>query len=298
MDVKKMLKSVFMIIVGNTLYTLGIIYFIIPNNLVTGGTTGIALFVEKVAGIPVPVFVAVFNVIMFLLGWVVLGKRFALTTIFSTIYYPVALAVLEKLLANTEKPQDLMLATVCGGLLIGAGIGIVIRAGASTGGMDIPPLVLNKKWNVPVAWSLYAFDVLILLLQTFRASFTNVLYGVVMILIYTVVLDKVLVMGNDKVQVKIISKEYERINRAVQKDIDRGTTLLEVEGGYLREESYAVLTVLENRELPKLNEIVKSIDPNAFLIINQVTEVRGRGFTLDKHYMDAEVQQMKTEKQQ
>lgn len=275
-----------MIIFGNTLYTLAVVLFIAPNNLVTGGTTGIALFAEKVSGIPVPAFVAGFNLTMFLIGLIVLGKHFALTTLFSTIYYPAALVVMEKLLVNVEKPQDLMLSTVCGGILIGAGIGIVIRAGASTGGMDIPPLVLKKKWNIPVAWSLYAFDIMILLLQMFRANLNSVLYGIVMILIYSLVLDKVLVMGSGKVQVKIISKEYDKINRAVQTVVDRGTTLFEVEGGYLREESYAVLTVLENRELPKLNEIVKSIDPKAFLIINQVTEVRGRGFTLDKHYVE------------
>lgn len=282
----KQIKNILMIIFGNTLYTLAVVLFIAPNNLVTGGTTGIALFAEKVSGIPVPAFVAGFNLTMFLIGLIVLGKHFALTTLFSTIYYPAALVVMEKLLVNVEKPQDLMLSTVCGGILIGAGIGIVIRAGASTGGMDIPPLVLKKKWNIPVAWSLYAFDIMILLLQMFRANLNSVLYGIVMILIYSLVLDKVLVMGSGKVQVKIISKEYDKINRAVQTVVDRGTTLFEVEGGYLREESYAVLTVLENRELPKLNEIVKSIDPKAFLIINQVTEVRGRGFTLDKHYVE------------
>lgn len=281
----KQLKNIFLIIAGNTLYTLAVVMFVEPTGLITGGTTGIALFVNRVSGLPVPVFVAIFNIIMFVLGLWILGKRFALTTLFSTLYYPVALAVLEKLLADVVVTQDLMLATICAGLLIGVGIGMVIRAGASTGGMDIPPLVLKKKLNIPVAWSLYAFDVMILLLQVIRADFQSVLYGIIMILIYSIVLDKVLVLGSGKVQVKIISKEYERINQEVQMVLDRGSTLFEVEGGYLREESLAVLVVLENRELPKLNDIVKKIDPKAFLIINQVTEVRGRGFTLEKRYM-------------
>lgn len=281
----KQLKNIFLIIAGNTLYTLAVVMFIEPTGLITGGTTGIALFVNRVSGLPVPVFVAIFNIIMFVLGLWILGKRFALTTLFSTLYYPVALAVLEKLLADVVVTQDLMLATICAGLLIGVGIGMVIRAGASTGGMDIPPLVLKKKLNIPVAWSLYAFDVMILLLQVIRADLQSVLYGIIMILIYSIVLDKVLVLGSGKVQVKIISKEYERINQEVQMVLDRGSTLFEVEGGYLREESLAVLVVLENRELPKLNDIVKKIDPKAFLIINQVTEVRGRGFTLEKRYM-------------
>lgn len=281
----KQLKNLFLIIVGNTLYTLAVVLFVKPTGLVTGGTTGIALFVNRVWEVPVPVFVAVFNVIMFLLGLWILGKRFALTTLFSTLYYPAALALLEYFFAEVYITEDLMLATVCAGLLIGAGIGMVIRAGASTGGMDIPPLVLKKKLNIPVAWSLYAFDVSILLFQVIRADIQSILYGIIMIVIYTIVLNKVLVLGSGKIQVKIISKEYEKINHEVQQVLDRGSTLFEVEGGYLREESLAVLVVLENRELPKLNEIVKRIDPKAFLIINQVTEVRGRGFTLEKRYM-------------
>lgn len=287
----KQLKNILLIIVGNTLYTLAVVMFVQPTGLITGGTTGIALFVNRISGFPVPAFVAVFNIIMFLLGLWILGKRFALTTLFSTLYYPVALAVLDWFLGDVVITEDLMLSTVYAGLLIGVGIGMVIRAGASTGGMDIPPLVLKKKLNIPVAWSLYAFDVLILLLQTFRAEWENVLYGIIMILIYSIVLDKVLVLGSGKIQVKIISKEYEKINQEVQSVLDRGSTLFEVEGGYLREESLAVLVVLENRELPKLNEIVKKIDPKAFLIINQVTEVRGRGFTLEKRYMTEKTQE-------
>lgn len=281
-------RKIGLILLGNTLYALAVAFFIAPNHLLTGGSTGIALFVNRLAGIPVSWFVGGFNIVMFGAGLAILGKGFALTTLLSTVYYPLALAVLEGLLTGVEKTQDMVLATLCGGLLIGAGIGCVIRAGASTGGMDIPPLILKKKLNVPVAWSLYAFDVLILLLQAVRASLDSVLYGIILILIYTVVLDKVLMIGSGKMQVKIISAEYERINHAVQEKIDRGTTLFEIEGGYLREESYAVLVVLENRELPRLNEIVMSIDPKAFLIINQVTEVRGRGFTIEKRYVDDE----------
>lgn len=281
----KQIKNLLLIILGNTLYTFAVVMFVAPNHLVTGGTTGIALFVERVSGFPVPAFVAVFNIIMFVIGLFVLGKRFALTTLFSSIYYPVALAVFEWLLKDVKPMEDLMLATVCAGLMIGAGIGLVIRAGASTGGMDIPPLVLKKKLNIPVAWSLYAFDIMVLLLQMIRAERDSVLYGIIMILIYTIVLDKVLVLGSGKVQVKIVSKEYEKINHEVQTVLDRGSTLLEVEGGYLREESLAVLVVLENRELPALNEIVKRIDPKAFMVINQVTEVHGRGFTLEKRYV-------------
>lgn len=287
-DIFSKLKTLFLIILGNSIYTFSVVMFVKPNGLVTGGTTGIALFLNRTIQFPVPVFVGIFNIVMFLLGLIVLGKKFAVTTVISTLYYPVALAVFDYLLKDAPKTNDLMLATVCGALLIGAGIGIVIRAGASTGGMDIPPLVLNKKWNIPVAYSLYAFDVVILLMQFVATDMDSVLYGIIMVLIYTIVLNKVLVMGNSKVQVKIISKKYEEINEAIQTQLDRGSTLFEIEGGYLRNESLAVFTVLEDRELPKLNALVKGIDPKAFMIVNQVTEVRGRGFTLEKKYVSEE----------
>ena len=282
------LKTLFLIILGNSIYTFSVVMFVQPNGLVTGGTTGIALFLNRTIDFPVPVFVGIFNIAMFLLGWVILGKKFAVTTVISTLYYPVALAAFDVLLKDVPRTNDLMLATICGALLIGAGIGIVIRAGASTGGMDIPPLVLNKKWNIPVAYSLYAFDVIILLMQFVATEMDAVLYGIIMVLIYTIVLNKVLVMGNSKVQVKIISKKYEEINQAIISELDRGSTLFEIEGGYLRNHSLAVLTVLEDRELPKLNAVVKGIDPKAFMIVNQVTEVRGRGFTLEKKYVSEE----------
>ncbi|MED9904324.1 MAG: YitT family protein [Lachnospiraceae bacterium] len=284
----KRLWNMALIVAGNTIYALAVVLFIEPNGLISGGTTGLALFFSRTAGIPVSVFVGGFNIGMFLLGIFVLGREFALTTLFSTVYYPAALAVTEHFFKGSILTQDMFLATVCAGVLIGGGIGLVLRGGASTGGMDIPPLILKKKLGIPVAASLYGFDVLILLLQMFGTRAERILYGLVLVLIYTMVLNKMLFIGSHRMQVKIISREYERISRAIQERMDRGTTLFEVEGGHLREESYAVLTVLDGRELSKLNTIVMELDPKAFLIINQVSEVRGRGFTLEKRYMEAE----------
>ena len=179
---------------------------------------------------------------------------------------------------------DTMLATVFAGLLIGAGIGMVIRAGASTGGMDIPPLILNKKFRLPVSMTMSVFDCLILLTQMVFAGKEKILYGILLVLLYTMVLDKVLMIGQNQMQVKIISEQCESISEAIQNRMDRGTTLLLIEGGHLRKASYAVLTVVSGRELSKLNELVIGLDSNAFMIINQVSEVRGRGFTLHKEY--------------
>ncbi|MCI8401585.1 MAG: YitT family protein [Lachnospiraceae bacterium] len=280
----KKIFPILLILAGNTMYSLGVVLFALPAGLITGGTTGLGLFFSHSLKISLNLFIPVFNIVMFLLGAWILGKSFALTTILSTFYYPVIFHVMQLLLGDITLTADPMLSTVCSGLLIGSGIGLVIHAGASTGGMDIPPLILNRLFGLPVSVGLYAFDLLILLLQMFFSNSEQVLYGIVMVLIYTVVLDQMLVVGKSRVQVKIISPHYEEINRTIQQKLDRGVTLFEVEGGHTRTESYAVLTVLSKRELVSLNHLVADIDPGAFLIVSQVNEVRGRGFTLDKKY--------------
>ncbi|MBE5994238.1 MAG: YitT family protein [Paenibacillaceae bacterium] len=278
------LKKIATVLAGNTVYALAVSLFILPNGLITGGTTGLALVAHAKLGIPIALFIGVFNIIMFAAGAFVLGKAFALTTMISTFYYPFILGVFEKLSGNMVITQDRMLATVFSGLLIGAGIGMVIRAGASTGGMDIPPLILNKKWNLSISQTMSVFDCLILFSQMIFSNMEQILYGILLVLLYTMVLDKVLMTGRNQMQVKVISKKYDQISQEIQRRMDRGTTLLASEGGHLRESSFAVLTVISGRQLPKLNELVLQIDPNAFMIINQVTEVRGRGFTLHKEY--------------
>lgn len=278
------MKKIITVLAGNTLYALAVSLFILPNGLITGGTTGLALVAQYKLGIPIAAFVGVFNVVMFVAGAAVLGKAFAFTTIISTFYYPFILGVFEGLFGSSPLTGDTMLATVFAGLLIGAGIGMVIRAGASTGGMDIPPLILNKKFRLPVSMTMSVFDCLILLTQMVFAGKEKILYGILLVLLYTMVLDKVLMIGQNQMQVKIISEQCEIISEAIQNRLDRGTTLLLIEGGHLRKASYAVLTVVSGRELSKLNELVMGLDSNAFMIINQVSEVRGRGFTLHKEY--------------
>jgi uncharacterized membrane-anchored protein YitT (DUF2179 family) len=278
------LKKIATVLAGNTVYALAVSMFILPNGLITGGTTGLALVAHAKLGIPIALFIGFFNIIMFVAGAFVLGKAFALTTMISTFYYPFILGVFENLSGNMVITQDRMLATVFSGLLIGAGIGMVIRAGASTGGMDIPPLILNKKWNLSISQTMSVFDCLILFSQMIFSSMEQILYGILLVLLYTMVLDKVLMTGRNQMQVKVISKKYDQISQEIQRRMDRGTTLLASEGGHLRESSFAVLTVISGRQLPKLNELVLEIDPHAFMIINQVTEVRGRGFTLHKEY--------------
>lgn len=277
-------KRLLMVFIGNTIYSIGVVGFILPLGLITGGTTGIGLIINYFFDIPLEVFTAIFNIAMFIIAWFVLGVSFALTTLVSTFYYPFILSIMQKVEFLKHLTDDPMLGTVCAGLLIGVGIGVVVYAGASTGGMDIPPLVCNRKLGLPVGIGLYIFDGIILVSQMLFHDSEEIIYGILLVLIYSTVVDKVLISGKCKVEVKIISDYYDEINKAIQRKIDRGTTFYIVETGYLHKNTKALMTVVSNRELVKLNNIVLGIDPKAFIVINEAREVMGKGFSLMKMY--------------
>ena len=276
------------VILGNVFYAFVIKLFLLPGNLMTGGTTGIGLVVKHFTGTSISGFVLVFNIVMLIVGWTLLGKKFALTTVISSFTYPIALEAANHIFGDLVITTDPMLNTIFAGLGIGIGLGIVIRTGASTGGMDIPPLVLNKYFRIPVSVSLNIFDMLILILQIVYNPPERVLYGVLLVMIYTTVLDKVLMMGNTKTEVKVISSQVEEIRQVILAQVDRGVTMLYGEGGYRQEQTQIVLSIVSNRELPRVEKLIRHIDPEAFMIVSRVTEVRGRGFSLSKHYGEKE----------
>ncbi len=282
--ITKNLFNLLLILLGNAIYALAVTMFILPSGLIAGGTTGLSLFFFHQFGLPVTVFVSVFNVAMFLLGLWVLGKKLALTTLVSTFFYPFILGIFQRFPALSQVTEDRLLCAIYAGLMIGLAIGIIIQMGASSGGMDIPPLVLNKKLSLPISATMYAFDFTILLLQMSFSDKEEILYGILLVLIYTLVLDKVLLMGQSRMQVKIISEKYEQINEQIIHQLDRGSTLIQAQTGYYRTDLPMILSVVTNRELPRLTRMVNEIDPAAFLIVGAVKEVRGRGFSLGKEY--------------
>ena len=214
-----------------------------------------------------------------------MGKKFALTTLISSFYYPFILGILENIFKNEIMSNDTLLCVIFAGIMIGVAIGLVIRCGASTGGMDIPPLILNKKLGIPISISMYSFDFFILLGQMLIRKREMVFYGILLVLIYTIVLDKVLVIGKSQIQVKIISSKFEQINNMIINKLDRGSTLIHGETGFMHNKYPIVLTVVNNRELTLLNNYVYQIDSDAFMIINKVNEVRGKGFSSEKKYI-------------
>lgn len=283
-DRKQFLRNSAAIVCGNALYSLSVAAFLEPAGLITGGATGIALAVGRLTGLSVSGFLLFFNLAMLAWGWLVLGRAFALNTLASSILSPVFLALWERLLAGRGLTDDIVLCTIFSGLGIGAALGVVIRAGASTGGMDIPPLVLQKWFRWPVSVTMMVFDVAIVLGQVPFSPLPQVLYGIVMILTHTIVMDKMLMMGESRTEVKLISERSDELCEAILSQLDRGVTILNGAGGYTHEPAAVLLSVVSNRELPKLERLIHDIDPACFLIVSRVTEVSGRGFSLDKKY--------------
>ena len=261
------------ILLGNALYSLTVVLFLVPSGLITGGATGIALAVNRVSGLPVSGVLFVINMTMLALGWAVLGRAFALNTLASSLLSPAFIGLWEYLLAGRILTDDILLCTIFAGLGIGSSLGMVIRA-----------LVLQKWFRLPVSATMMLMDLVILMSQAMSSPMEKILYGVVMVIVYTIVLDKVLMLGESRTEVKIISPKADEIRTVILEQLDRGVTELHGAGGYTHEPSTVLLSIVSNRELPRLEKLVHSIDPACFLIISHVTEVRGRGFSISKDY--------------
>lgn len=279
---KKRVYETIMIIIGNLILAFGLCAFVTPVGLISGGASGIGIAVKSITGINISYTVYVINFIMFVIGFIFLGKKFAFGTLLSTFLYPTFIALFERIPQLANITNDILLSALYGGLCIGLGLGLVLRVGASTGGMDIPPLLVNKKTGISVAWLINIFDCGILLLQVIFCPITieAVLYGITVVIITTIVVDKVIILGETKIQVLVISPKWQEIRKIIFDDINRGCTLLNVTTGYYQDKQLAVMAVVSKRELHLLNDTILEIDPTAFIISNETHSVKGRGFTL------------------
>ena len=279
---KNRLLSLMLVLIGNIIYALTVKLFLLPANLISCGTTGIALVVEHLTKIPMSLFILIFNIVMLLVGWAVLGRKFAMTTILSSLFYPIALEVLNRVLGDVQITENILLNVLFAGMGLGLSLGMVIRGGASTGGMDIPPLILNKLFHVPVSASLWVFDFCIMLSQMAFHPLEDLLYGGLLLIVISITLNKVMLLGTSRTEVKIISEKALEIRDGILSQVDRGCTLLHGEGGYRQQQTEVILSIVSNHELPKIERLARSIDPACFIIVSRVTEVWGRGFSYDK----------------
>ncbi len=270
---------ILMIIIGNVIDAIGFVFFVSSSGLIMGGSSGIGILLHRVTHLPISTMVFIVNAAMLLVGLIAFGKKFALSTIMSSFCYPVSMAIVEHFLGNRIITNDIFLCTVMGGILIGLGAGLVLRAGASSGGMDVPALLLNRFLKIPLSTAVYVVDITIIGLLAFGTSGDKILYGIVLVLVYSTVIEKVSLIGRNRVEVQIVSEKSDIMRNAIINDLDRGVTMMKARSGYRGKDVEVVMTVISARQLSRLERIVHEIDPTAFMVVNRVSAVVGEGFT-------------------
>lgn len=210
MNIRKNFKIILGVLAGNVILAFVVAAFVVPHNIIMGGATGIGLAITHYLPMNLSVVIFIINIVLFLLGAVTLGRTFAVTTIVSTFVYPVFLAVAQSIPGITTLTDNMMLASLYAGLLLGVGIGLVVRQGASTGGTDIIALVLSKYLHGPVAVFMYIVDFIVLGVQVIFSDVEQILYGILTLIIMTMVMNQVVLFGQSQIQLFIISENMRR----------------------------------------------------------------------------------------
>lgn len=284
---KEMLQDTLWILAGNIALAMGVAWFILPNDVLTGGLAGVAIALEPLIHLNPELVINVLTVVLFLAGSVILGKKFAAKTILSTICYPLLLTLLSYLAKNVIAPDtfimDKYLATIYGGALMGIGVGCVFRTGASTGGMDIPPLIINKYTHIPLPTLVLIVDALTVLLGAAVYGLQAALTGILSVWVSSYMINKTMMIGgHDARNVMIVSNKHKEIMDRIHEALERGTTILEATGGYSSEKRPVIMAVVAKKQLPELQHLASHIDPEAFVIVMEANEVQGLGFTYEE----------------
>lgn len=275
------IKNYGMIVAGSFLLALSVYAFTVPFDITVGGVTGISVIVNKLTGIDMSIIVWVVNMICLVVGYAFVGKNLVISSLLSSFAYPMAMALCRMIPGIETLSNDILLSAVMSGILAGIGIGLVLRAGGSSGGVDILCILLNRRTGISVSVIMYAIDTAIMLGQLPFCDADRVLYGIISAYLMAFMIDKVLTMGVGKYQVTIITGKYEELcNLLLQNDF--GVTLQLIETGLEKVRQKAVVTTIFSKELRRVQNMIGDLDPMAFVTVQKVTDVRGRGFTLGK----------------
>lgn len=272
------------IILGNVFVAFAVSTLVLENQLISGGVTGLGIVTNHYTGINISLIVGIINVLLFLLGLFFIGKKFALSTLISTFAFPVLLEFFNTNAIFHNYCQDTLLAVVLAGCLVGIGVGLMIRSDASSGGMDIIAIILNRKLGIPVFIMVNVFDFIILCMQATFSDPTKILYSIVLVFVTSFMLNKTLTKGSKMVQLVVISDCHEMIKKMIIEEADAGVTSLYSQKGFNETDTKTLLTIIPPVKLTKIKEQIKLIDPVAFMVVATVDEVSGRGYTLERHH--------------
>ncbi|WP_077615357.1 YitT family protein [Caenibacillus caldisaponilyticus] len=261
--------------IGALFVAVGLEIFLVPNHIIDGGITGISIMLSVLLGLPLGIFLILLNLPFFLLGYKQIGKTFSLTTL-----YGIGLMSLFTSLLVPVKPltNDLLLATVFGGILVGVGVGLVIRNGGSTDGTEILSILVNKATPFSVGEIVMFINVFILSAAGFVFGWDRAMYSLMAYFIATKTIDITIEGLDQSKSVWIISDKHREIGDALNDRLGRGVTYLNGEGAYSGDEKQVIFTVITRLEEAKLKSIVNGIDPNAFLAIGNIHDVKGGQF--------------------
>ena len=274
------LKSYGYIVSGTLAVAAGYVFFITPYKIVPGGVYGIAIVLHYLLGLPVGFTALAFNIPLTIIGTKILGPRFGTKTIVSFVLTSVFVELLTYLHGESPLvPNDALVSSIFGGVIIGAGVGIIFKAKATSGGSDVIAMIIAKYTRMPVAYMLMFVDSTIVLTGFIAFGDWRIpLYSWITIFVMGKVIDTVLTGIAYEKTLFIISDKYEEIRTTVLNDIHRGGTILDGHGMFNGAEKKIIFTVVNRRELAMLEEMINQIDPNAFLTVFDANEILGKGF--------------------
>lgn len=267
------------ILFGNALLAFGIAAFLIPHEIISDGTTGIGIFLHKLF----PAFDTAFlilclNLLLLLFGLLVLGKHFFFMTVAGSLLYPLLLAGFQKIPGIAGMTDDATLAAILGGVLMGLGVGLTMRVGSSTGGMDILALIAHRWFHVPVSAGIYSFGFLIIGVQAIFSPPEKVWLGILLLIVESLLIEQVIPIGRTQVQIFAVSERYDTIRDLLLRELNVGVTMTAIETGQLKKQQQGVLCILPLRRLHEATACILGADPNAFLTVTKIREVHGRGY--------------------
>jgi len=271
----KIIKRAIAIFIGAVLMAVGLEIFLVPNKVIDGGITGISIMLSHITGFPLGIFIFLLNLPFFFMGYKQIGKTFAISTLFGIIVLSVFTSLFHPVRAFT---QDILLATIFGGMILGTGVGLVIRYGGALDGTEILAILLNKKLPFSVGEIIMFFNIFILGAAGFVFTWDRAMYSILAYVIAVKTIDVVIKGLDETKSAWIISDNSEGIGNAIMNRLGRGVTYLSGEGAFSGSDKKVIFCVITRLEEAKLKEIVEENDPNAFFAIADMAEVRGGRF--------------------
>lgn len=283
--VMRFLWTFLMLTVGSVIYALGVAYFLDPLDLAPGGLTGIGIILDNFIPLGPGIIVFILNVPILVVGLKKFGKEFLFSTCYSTILISVLMDIFRQWNHEMALTQDRMLAALAGGVCLAVGMGIVFRCGGTTGGVDVIIKLVHLKYrHVRTGTILLIIDFTIITASVIALKNIEIgLYAIVALFVNSMVFDLVLYGTDEAKLVYIVSNHHEEVADRLLKEISVGVTFLEGEGAYTREDKRVLMTVSKKQNFPKIKDVVKEVDPQAFMIVTSATEVFGVGFKNAHH---------------